>query len=157
NQGAVMTSTAQTPRWDVRRLPRAEGKTFLVTGGNAGIGYFVTEQLAGTGATVVLGSRDAAKAGAAITSIRTRVSGARVRHLRLDLADLPSLASSADALDSLDAVVCNAGVLLDTPGRRETADGHELMFATNHLGHFALVRWLMPLLAAAPAGRVVTT
>ncbi|MGW1678817.1 SDR family NAD(P)-dependent oxidoreductase [Saccharopolyspora sp. NPDC002376] len=145
--------------WDVHRLPSAEGKNFLVTGGNAGIGYFVAEQLAGTGATVILGSRDAAKATAAMTAIRTRVPEARVRHLPLDLADLATLKSSVDALEleCLDAVVCNAGVLLDHPRRCETRDGHELMFATNHLGHFALTGWLAPLLSAAPAGRVVTT
>lgn len=154
-----MPSAVRTQHWDVHRLPRAEGKTFLVTGGNAGIGYFVAEQLASTGATVILGSRDTTKADAATASIRSRVPGAHVRHLRLDLADLSSLTSSVDGLeaDALDAVVCNAGVLLDQPQRCETADGHELMFATNHLGHFVLIRWLMPLLAASPAGRVVTT
>ncbi|MFF3669465.1 SDR family NAD(P)-dependent oxidoreductase [Microtetraspora malaysiensis] len=85
--------------------------------------------------------------------------GAHVRHIRRDLADLSSLKASADALrlDRLDAVVCNAGVLLDQPLRRETKDGHELMFATNHLGHFALTSWLTPLLTATPASRVVTT
>ncbi|MDR8409163.1 SDR family NAD(P)-dependent oxidoreductase [Nonomuraea sp. 3-1Str] len=145
-------------RWDVHRLPPAEGRTFLVTGGNAGIGYFVAEQLAGTGATVVLGSRDSAKAEAAMASIRSRVPGARVRRVPLDLADMSSLKASVDALGphGLDAVVHNAGVLLDEPQRRETGDGHELMFATNHLGHFALTWWLAPLLTAAPASRVVT-
>ncbi|MEU3622390.1 SDR family NAD(P)-dependent oxidoreductase [Amycolatopsis coloradensis] len=145
--------------WNVHHLPRADGKTFLVTGGNAGIGYFAAEQLAGTGATVLLGSRDAAKADAAMASIRTRVPDASLGHLRLDLSDLPSLKSSVDTLKigRLDAVVCNAGVLLDDQPRRETADGHELTFATNHLGHFVLVHHLMPLLEAADAGRVVTT
>ncbi|WP_327706792.1 SDR family NAD(P)-dependent oxidoreductase [Streptomyces decoyicus] len=154
-----MTSVLKTQPWDVHRLPRAEGKSFLVTGGNAGVGYFVAEQLAGTGATVVLGSRDAAKAEAAITSISARVPGAELRHVRLDLADLASLKTSVDALklDHLDAVVHNAGVALDHPPRRETTDGHELMFATNHLGHFALTRWLAPLLMAAPGSRIVTT
>jgi NAD(P)-dependent dehydrogenase (short-subunit alcohol dehydrogenase family) len=141
--------------WNVRRLPRADGRTFLVTGGNTGIGYFVVEQLASTGATVVLGSRDATRAAAAMAAVRARVPGARVRHLRLDLADLASLESTVDELDRLDAVVCNAGVYLDEPARRETADGNELMFATNHLGHFVLVRWLAPLLE--DGGRVVTT
>ncbi|WP_431911060.1 SDR family NAD(P)-dependent oxidoreductase [Nonomuraea jabiensis] len=148
--------------WDVRRLPPAEGKHFLITGGNAGIGYFVAEQLAGTGATVILGSRDPAKAEAARASIRARVPGADVRHLRLDLADLSSLEASVDALrlerlERLDAVVCNAGVLLDQPRRQVTGDGNELMFATNHLGHFALVHWLAPLLMGTPGSRVVTT
>ncbi|MFJ3695453.1 SDR family NAD(P)-dependent oxidoreductase [Streptomyces sp. NPDC090052] len=154
-----MSSVSQSrPQWDVHRLPSAEDRTFLVTGGNAGIGYFVAEQLAATGALVVLGSRDAAKAEAAMASIHSRVAGADVRHLQLDLADLASLKTAVDRLDlgHLDAVVLNAGVALDDPPRRETENGHELMFGTNHLGHFALTQWLAPLLSAAPAGRVVT-
>ncbi|WDO04772.1 SDR family NAD(P)-dependent oxidoreductase [Streptomyces murinus] len=153
-----MSSATQSRSWDVHRLPSAEGRNFLVTGGNAGIGYFTAEQLAATGAVVVLGCRDRAKAEAAMASIRSRVPGARVRHLRLDLADLSSLKAAVDGLDldRLDAVVHNAGVALDDPPRRETPDGHELMFGTNHLGHFALTRWLAPLLSAARAGRVVT-
>jgi NAD(P)-dependent dehydrogenase (short-subunit alcohol dehydrogenase family) len=154
-----MSSVRQVLHWDVHRLPRAEGKNFLVTGGNAGIGYFVAEQLAGTGAVVVLGSRDRAKADAAMTSISLRVPGAKVKHLPLDLADLASLKASVDALglNRLDAVVHNAGVALDHPPRRETTAGHELMLATNHLGHFALTHHLAPLLTATPGSRVVTT
>ncbi|MFF4770281.1 SDR family NAD(P)-dependent oxidoreductase [Streptomyces sp. NPDC001255] len=153
-----MSSAPQSRPWDVHRLPPAEDRTVLITGGNAGIGYFAAEQLATTGALVVLGSRDRAKAGAAMTSIRSRVPGARVRHLELDLADLSSLKTSVDGLDldRLDAVVYNAGVALDDPPRRETKDGHELMLGTNHLGHFALTQWLAPLLSAAPAARIVT-
>ncbi|MDT0609095.1 SDR family NAD(P)-dependent oxidoreductase [Streptomyces lancefieldiae] len=153
-----MFSASQDRPWDVHRLPSAEGSVFLVTGGNAGIGYFVAEQLATTGAVVVLGSRDAAKADAAMASIRSRVYGAHVRHLQLDLADLSSLKTAVDRLDldHLDAVVYNAGVALDDPPRRETAEGHELMLGTNHLGHFALTQWLAPLLSAASAARIVT-
>lgn len=124
----------------------------LVTGGNAGIGYFAAEQLASAGAAVVIGSRDPGKAQAATESIRSRVSGAKVGHIRLDLADLGSLTPD---VGELDAVVCNAGVALDEPPRRETADGNELMFGTNHLGHFALVARLMPVLT--PSARIVTT
>ncbi|UMP05271.1 SDR family NAD(P)-dependent oxidoreductase [Amycolatopsis sp. EV170708-02-1] len=142
--------------WDVHHLPRADGKTFLVTGGNAGIGYFVAEQLAGTGATVLLGSRDTTKAEAAIASIRSLVPDAKLGHLRLDLSDLSSSVDT-QGIERLDAVVCNAGVLLEGRPRQETADGLELTFATNHLGHFVLVHRLMPLLEAAEAGRVVTT
>jgi NAD(P)-dependent dehydrogenase (short-subunit alcohol dehydrogenase family) len=153
-----MSPAFPTPPWNVHRLPRAEGSVFLVTGGNAGIGYFVAEQLSATGATVVLGSRNMVKAERAMASIRARVAGARVRAVRLDLADLASLRPVGDALGvaRLDAVVLNAGVALDDPPRAETGDGHEVMFGTNHLGHFVLTRWLMPLLSAAPAARVVT-
>ncbi|CAM5319718.1 SDR family NAD(P)-dependent oxidoreductase [Kitasatospora aureofaciens] len=153
-----MSSAPPTSPWNVRRLPRADGSVVLVTGGNAGIGYFVAEQSAATGATVVLGSRNPAKAENAMASIRARVPGAQVRAVRLDVADLESLRTVADALgvERLDAVVHNAGVALDDPPRQETGDGHELMFGTNHLGHFALTHWLMPLLSAAPAARVIT-
>ncbi|WP_330276579.1 SDR family NAD(P)-dependent oxidoreductase [Lentzea sp. NBC_00516] len=116
----------------------------LVTGGNAGIGYFTAEQLAEAGATVVLGSRSQAKAERAAASIRARVPGAVVRHTPLDLSDLPSLKSSVDGLDPLDAVVFNAGIADADP---------ELLFATNHLGHFALTYWLAPLLTSA---RIIT-
>ncbi|MHA7962219.1 SDR family NAD(P)-dependent oxidoreductase [Streptomyces sp. L500] len=153
-----MVSISSAPPWNVQRLPRADGRVFLVTGGNAGIGYFVAEQLSATGATVVLGSRNPAKAEAAMASIRARVPGSRVRAVQLDLADLSSLSTAVESLEveRLDAVVHNAGVALDDPPREETGDGHELMFGTNHLGHFALTQWLMPLLSAAPAARVVT-
>lgn len=148
--------------WDVDDLPPTRpDHSILVTGGNAGIGYFVAEQLAATGALVILGSRTASKAETAMTAIRARVPEARLRHVPLDLADLSSLASApqhlADlGLDHLDALIANAGVALDDPPRRETNDGYELMLATNHLGHFALTHWLAPLLTAAPAARVVT-
>lgn len=125
----------------------------LVTGGNAGIGYFTAEQLAEAGVTVVLGSRSQTKADTAADAIRARVPGADIRHLPLDLGDLSSLKSSADGLEKLDAVVFNAGVALDSPDREESVDGHELMFATNHLGHFALTHWLAPLLTSA---RIIT-
>ncbi|MCF3961961.1 SDR family NAD(P)-dependent oxidoreductase [Streptomyces fuscigenes] len=153
-----MPSAPATPPWNPDRLPGADGRVFLITGGNAGIGYFVAEQLAATGATVVLGSRDPAKAEIASAVLRAHVAGARVRAVRLDLADLSSVRTAVESLgvERLDAVVHNAGVALDEPPRRRTRDGHELMFGTNHLGHFALTRWLMPLLSAAPAARVVT-
>ena len=125
----------------------------LVTGGNAGIGYFTAEQLAEAGATVILGSRSQARAERAADAIRARVPGADVHHLPLDLGDLSSLKSSVDGLEKLDAVVFNAGVALDSPEREESVDGHELMFATNHLGHFALMHWLTPLLTSA---RIIT-
>lgn len=125
----------------------------LVTGGNAGIGYFTAEQLAEAGATVVLGSRSQAKAETAAASIRARVPGAVVHHTPLDLSDLPSLKSSVDGLEPLDAVVFNAGIARDETSRLVSSDGHELMFATNHLGHFALTYWLAPLLTGA---RIIT-
>ncbi|GAA2167000.1 MULTISPECIES: SDR family NAD(P)-dependent oxidoreductase [Glycomyces] len=144
--------------WNPRRLPRADDKNVLVTGGNAGIGYFIAEQFAAAGAVVVLGCRDPSKAAVAGAAIRARVPGARIHHMQLDLADLASLQAAVDGmpLDCLDVAVLNAGIAIDDPPRRENTAGHELMLATNHLGHFALTHRLAPLLAAAPAARIVT-
>lgn len=144
--------------WNVHQLPRADGMTVLVTGGNAGIGYFIAEQLAAAGVTVIIGSRSQAKAVAAADAITARVRGAHVQHIPLDLADLTSLEESVSHLgtDALDAVVLNAGIALDAPPRKTNRRGHELMLATNHLGHFALVHRLEPWLKAAPQARIVT-
>ncbi|MGW7537184.1 SDR family NAD(P)-dependent oxidoreductase [Amycolatopsis sp. NPDC054798] len=127
--------------------------TVLVTGGNAGIGYFVAEQLAEAGVEVVLGSRDPAKAEVALKILRERVPGARVAWARLDLADLASV--KGIEVGELDAVVLNAGVYLEGPQRRETKDGHEMTFGVNHLGHFALTAALQDRLK--PGARIVTT
>ncbi|MEV5012676.1 SDR family NAD(P)-dependent oxidoreductase [Streptomyces sp. NPDC055692] len=131
---------------------------YLVTGGSSGIGYFISEQLATTGARIIITARNADKARLAIEAIHGRVPHARVDHLTLDLAKLDSVAKAADelgALPRLDGVVLNAGVLAQHQ-RSFTADGHELVFGTNHLGHFALVERLLPLLEAGPGSRIVT-
>ncbi|WP_020658556.1 SDR family NAD(P)-dependent oxidoreductase [Amycolatopsis benzoatilytica] len=125
----------------------------LVTGGNAGIGYFVAEQLAEQGVEVVLGSRDAGKAEVALKVLRERVPEARVRHVPLDLASLEQI-KEVDA-GPLEAVVLNAGVYLQQAERRETPAGHEMAFGVNHLGHFALVAALWPQLR--PDARIVNT
>jgi NAD(P)-dependent dehydrogenase (short-subunit alcohol dehydrogenase family) len=152
-----MAHTQDTP-WDVHRLPARPGAVFVVTGGNAGIGYFIAEQLATTSATVVIAARDATKAGLAMTAIRARVPGAELRHVLLDLADLGSVETAAGELADLprlDGLILNAGALTQKR-RTETVDGHELNFGTNHLGHFALVARCYPLLARTEGSRVVT-
>ena len=144
--------------WDVRLLPDRSGHTYLVTGGNAGIGYFISEQLATTGAKILIGSRSAERAQLAIEAIRQRTRTANLEHVPLDLSKLDSVAGITNrlgALPRLDAVVLNAGVLAQQQ-RSTTGDGHELVFGTNHLGHFALVEHLLPLLDRTPNSRVVT-
>jgi NAD(P)-dependent dehydrogenase (short-subunit alcohol dehydrogenase family) len=148
----------QDPPWDVHRLPARPGAVFVVTGGNKGIGYFIAEQLATTGATVVIAARNAAKAELAMTAIKARVPEADLRHVLLDLADLGSVRTAAGELADLprlDALILNAGALTQKR-RTETVDGHELNFGTNHLGHFALVARLYPLLARTGDSRVIT-
>jgi NAD(P)-dependent dehydrogenase (short-subunit alcohol dehydrogenase family) len=131
-----------------------DAKKVLITGGNAGIGYFVCEQLAAAGVSVFMGSRNAEKAKVAIAEIRERVPEALVEHVPLDLADRESIRAAADVVERLDAVVHNAGVYLDGP-RQVDEDGNEVMFATNHLGHFALTHWLRPKMAGN--SRIVVT
>jgi NAD(P)-dependent dehydrogenase (short-subunit alcohol dehydrogenase family) len=145
--------------WDPRNLPSQHGKTFVVTGGNAGIGYFIAEQLAGAGGRVVIAARDARKAEAAIASIRSRVPGAEVSTVHLDLASLDSVRAAAaelSTLASLDALIENAGAIMPSRRRELTAEGNELMFGTNHLGHFLLTALLYPTLARTPGSRVIT-
>ncbi len=135
-------------------LPDLTDRTVLVTGANAGLGYWATEQLAAAGAHVLLACRSAERAAAAVSAVRARVPGARLDVLSLDVADLGSVAACAAAVDvGLDAVLCNAGVT-ETRGRRTTVDGSELMMGGNALGHVALVAQLLDRLR--PGGRVVT-
>lgn len=142
--------------WNPANLSDLSGRTVVVTGGNAGLGYFACEQLAAAGARVVMASRNEQKAKAAIAAIRHQVPAADVQYQELDLARLDSVRDAVAALSSrgpLDALLANAGVV-GAAGRQHTADGFELQFGTNHLGHFALTAGLLPALTAA-RGRVV--
>jgi len=142
--------------WDPEHLPSAAGRTFVVTGGNAGIGYFTAEQLASAGARVILASRSAEKARRAISSIAAQVPGASSEFVALDLSSLSSVADAAEqlrALGPIDGLINNAG-LVSPPSRRATTDdGHELIVGTNFFGHFALTAQLWP--AMTPTARVV--
>ena len=132
-------------------LPDLSGTVAVVTGGNSGIGFHTAKALAAHGARVVLACRNVTAAEEAASRITgdTRVE-------RLDLASQASVSDFAARWDGpLDLLVNNAG-LMRPPHYRETTDGHELMFGTNHLGHFALTGRLLPALLSAPAPRVVT-
>lgn len=145
--------------WDPVRLPAQTGKTFVVTGGAAGIGYFISEQLAGTGARVIIAGRNKAKADVAITSIARQSPGADVGFVHLDLGSYASVREAAvelAALGHIDALIENAGSIMASTTRQETVDGNEVMFGTNHLGHFLLTALLYPTLHATPGSRVVT-
>jgi NAD(P)-dependent dehydrogenase (short-subunit alcohol dehydrogenase family) len=135
----------------------ADRRRVVVTGATAGLGFFAAEQLAAQGHRVVLAARDPERAVRAADTIRENVPGADLETVDLDLADLASVASGAAAAAAggeVDVLLANAGVV-GSRRRQTTADGFELQFGTNHLGHFALVSHLMPALASASAGRVV--
>ncbi|WP_329429205.1 oxidoreductase [Streptosporangium sp. NBC_01495] len=152
-------SNSATSTWTDRDVPSQNGKLAMVTGANSGIGRHTALELARAGATVLLAGRSTSALDETATAIGAEVPGARLETVVLDLADLSSIGAAAGkvlALDRpLDLLVNNAGVMA-VPERRTTADGFELTFGTNHLGHFALTGHLLPALLRAEAARVVT-
>ncbi len=125
--------------WDATSLPDLAGRTAVVTGANSGIGLRAADALARVGAHVVFAVRDPERGRAAAATVN---GSTEVR--RLDLADLSSVREFADAWQGrpLDLLINNAGVMM-VPEQR-TADGFEMQFGTNHLGHFALTNLLLP-------------
>jgi NAD(P)-dependent dehydrogenase (short-subunit alcohol dehydrogenase family) len=144
--------------WTAASIGDLTGMTAIVTGANSGLGFVTAAQLAAHGATVTLAVRDADRGAAAAERMRSSAPDAQLRVGVLDLASLASIEAFAaeftDSHRSLDLLVNNAGVM-NLPERR-TADGFEMQFGTNHLGHFALTGRLLPLLAAGRDARVVT-
>jgi NAD(P)-dependent dehydrogenase (short-subunit alcohol dehydrogenase family) len=134
------------------------GRSAVVTGATGGLGYQTALALARAGADVVLTGRDDHKGKSAIERIGREALGAKVTYEPLDLASLASIADFAQRMQSrpsLDILINNAGVMA-LPRRQTTADGFEMQFGTNYLGHFALTARLLPLLRRADAPRVVS-
>jgi NAD(P)-dependent dehydrogenase (short-subunit alcohol dehydrogenase family) len=141
-------------------VPALEGRVAVITGANSGIGLETASILAARGATVVLACRDNNKARGAADQILARAGTdpANVHLVQLDLASLDSVREAAgrirSAFDRVDLLINNAAVM--RPPYQRSADGLELTFATNHLGHFALTGLLLDRLLAAPGSRIVT-
>ncbi|WP_314650573.1 SDR family oxidoreductase [uncultured Microbacterium sp.] len=135
-------------------IPDLRGRRAVVTGGSDGIGLRIAARLAAAGAEIVLPVRNPSKGDAAASVIRDAAPGARVRLAALDLSSLDSVAAFGASMQAdghpIHLLVNNAGVMTP-PERQTTADGFELQFGTNHLGHFALVGHLLPLLRAGRA------
>jgi NAD(P)-dependent dehydrogenase (short-subunit alcohol dehydrogenase family) len=144
--------------WTIANIPPQAGKLAVATGATGGLGYQTAMRLAQAGAEVVLTGRNAAKGREAVSKIRNQFPDARISFEALDLANLASVADFArrfatthSSLDLLD----NAGVMA-LPTRQTTADGFEMQFGTNYLGHYALTAQLLPLLRRAHQPRVVS-
>ena len=145
------------------RAPDLTGRVYVVTGANAGLGFFASEQLVRAGADVVMTGRNPVRLAAAREALLTRREasgddrGGRCETLLLDTSNLGSVRAAAATLRQrgrIDGVLLNAGMLHPPRSRRTTLDGNELVFATNVLGHFALAGALLTTLAAA-RGRLV--
>jgi len=133
------------------------GKTVVITGGNGGIGKETAIALARQGARVILAVRDPEKGAAAVTDIVTASGSTQVEQRSLDLASIASIRAFATALatttDQLSVLINNAGVVLRR--RQTTADGFEMTFGVNHLGHFLLTELLRDLLVSGAPSRIV--
>ncbi|MBP2327619.1 NAD(P)-dependent dehydrogenase (short-subunit alcohol dehydrogenase family) [Kibdelosporangium banguiense] len=145
-------------KWTAADIPDQTGRIAVVTGANSGLGLVTARELARAGAHVVVAARDPKRGARAIDEITAAVPHADLEFQPLDLADLGSIERFAGAMsiqhDGLDLLINNAGVMA-LPYQR-TADGFELQFGTNHLGHFALTGRLAGLLTERPDSRVVT-
>jgi NAD(P)-dependent dehydrogenase (short-subunit alcohol dehydrogenase family) len=145
-------------KWTAERIPDQSGRTAVVTGANSGLGLVTARELARRGAAVVLACRNLEKGEAARKEIEAQAPGAQLELEELDLASLDSVREFADRFKAghqgLDLLINNAGVMA-TP-RRSTADGFELQFGTNHLGHFALTGLLIGEMEGREDARVVT-
>ena len=145
-------------RWMAADVPAQAGRTAVITGASSGLGLQTALVLARRGATVVLACRDLDKAERAAGQIRAAAGGATVRLVHLDLASMASVHEAAGqiaaACPAIDLLINNAGVMA-VPYQR-TADGFELTFATNHLGHFALTGLLLGPVLGTPGSRIVT-
>ena len=146
-------------KWTTDDMPDQAGRTAVITGANTGLGLETAKALAARGAAVVLAVRNLDKGKDAAAAVTAGAGpGAEVTLQRLDLSSLASVREAADELlaghDRIDLLVNNAGVMYTPHGT--TADGFELQFGTNHLGHFALTGLLLDRLLATAGSRVVT-
>jgi NAD(P)-dependent dehydrogenase (short-subunit alcohol dehydrogenase family) len=142
----------------LENIPDLHGRVAVVTGANGGLGLVTARALAGAGAHVVMAARDQAKAASATANVLAAHPDASLEVVELDLGSLDSVASASKEInaahDRIDILVNNAG-LMAMP-ERKTADGFEMQFGVNHLGHWALTAHLMPALLRADAARVVS-
>jgi NAD(P)-dependent dehydrogenase (short-subunit alcohol dehydrogenase family) len=144
--------------WTTSDIPPQRGRSAVVTG-TGGLGFEVALALARAGGDVTVAGRDPAKGQAALSRIRQSVPEANVQFELVDLASLGSIAAFGERLRAkrrgLDLLINNAAVMA-LPKRKETSDGFELQFGTNHLGHYALTAALLPLLIKGRSPRIVT-
>ena len=144
--------------WNAADIPGQHGRTAVVTGANGGLGLETARQLAAKGAHVVMAVRNQEKAEAALRDIRTSAPDASLELVALDLASQASVRAAAEQITArhknIDLLINNAGVM-GIPETR-TADGFEMQFGVDHLGHWTLTALLLPALLRTSGARIVT-
>ena len=144
--------------WNAADIPDQHGRTAVVTGANGGLGLETARQLAAKGAHVVMAVRNQEKAEAAVQEIRTSAPDASLELVALDLASQASVRAAAEQIIAahkrIGLLVNNAGVM-GIP-ETQTADGFEMQFGVDHLGHWSLTALLLPALLRTPGARIVT-
>jgi len=147
-----------TTKWTASNIPDLVGRIAVITGANSGLGLETARELARKGASVTLAIRSLDRGQEAIDDIKSDVPDADLSLQQLDLASLQSIGqASADLgekLPRIDLLINNAGVMY-TP-KQQTADGFEMQFGTNHLGHFAWTGQLIERMTSVEGARVVT-
>jgi NAD(P)-dependent dehydrogenase (short-subunit alcohol dehydrogenase family) len=143
-------------KWNADQIPDQGGATAVITGANSGLGLHDSIELARHGAKVIMACRNMEKGEAAAQQVAAETGTAKPEVRHLDLSSLDSVRGFAGGFadGSLDLLINNAGIMM-TP-KSKTADGFELQFGTNHLGHFALTGLLLEALQRAPSARIVT-
>ena len=131
--------------WTPDRLPALAGRTYVVTGGNSGVGFEACRLLSGRGAHVIMACRDQTRASAAVDAIEVGQPDAPIEYVLMDLSSLASVRRAATEIasraESIDGLILNAGLMM-LPRRKLTEDGFETQFGVNHLGHFLLASLL---------------
>lgn len=144
--------------WTKHDIPNLNGKVFIVTGANSGLGYACCLALAEKDATIIMACRNLERSRASLDAIERSVSSAKLELLELDLASLNSIQTFARTFKSkyerLDVLINNGGPVGSAQG--VTEDGFETHFGVNHLGHFALTGLLLDVLLNTPSSRIVT-
>ncbi len=154
-----MTDTTFGPKgWTPDRIETLAGKTFGITGGNAGAGFEASRILLAKNAKVVMLNRNPEKSTAAVETLKQEFGAdADVNFVRMDLADLSSVRDAAkevlQTVPRLDALICNAAIA-QVPTQKFTGDGFESQLGTNHYGHFVLCGMLFDRIEESK-GRIV--
>ncbi|WP_272148531.1 oxidoreductase [Tenacibaculum aiptasiae] len=147
-------------KWDENNIPNLSNKIAIITGGNTGLGYQISLELARKNATIIIACRTIDKGFTAINQIeKTLNKKIDADVIRLDLTDINSVKEFTKEFtkkyNRLDMLINNAGVV-SLEKHQLTKDGVEMHMATNHLGHFALVGLLLPQIKKTPNARIVT-